>query len=96
MKILNKLVNKFSSIINKHAALKQKIIGGNEAPFMTKELKKAIYTRSRYKNLYNKTPTYENKTKYKKQRNKCVNLRKKAIKSHFKKVTQSGMISKKF
>ena len=35
------LVNKFSSIINKHAPLKQKILRGNEAPFMTKELKKS-------------------------------------------------------
>ena len=38
------LVNVFSSIIEKHARLKQKILRGNEAPFMTKELRKAIYS----------------------------------------------------
>ena len=55
------LVNFFSSIIEKHAPLKQKFLRGNEAPFMTKELRKAIYTRSRFKNKYNKNPTDENK-----------------------------------
>ena len=89
------LVNVFSSIIEKHAPLKQQILRGNEAPFMTKELRKEIYTRSRFKNKYNKNPTDENKARFKKQRNKCVNLRKKAIKKHFKKVTESGIISNK-
>ena len=31
-------------------------------------------TRSRLKNLYNKTPNVENEMNYKKQRNYCVNL----------------------
>ena len=47
---------------------------------MNKVLRRAIYTRSRLKNKFNKNPWEENKILYKKQRNKCVNLRKKAIK----------------
>ena len=38
---------------------------------MNKELRKAIYTRSRLRNRYFKNPTKENETPYKKQRNKC-------------------------
>ena len=38
------------AILNKHASLKKKIVRGKQAPFMTKEFQKAIYTRSRLKN----------------------------------------------
>ena len=80
------LVDTFIEIVDKHAPLKTKFLRGNEAPFMNKELRKAIYTRSRLKNKWNKNPTFENRAKYKKQRNKCVSLRKKAIKTHFRQV----------
>ncbi|XP_057312270.1 uncharacterized protein LOC130653772 [Hydractinia symbiolongicarpus] len=63
------LTKTFSSIIEKHAPLKQKLLRGNKAPFLNKELRQAIYTRSRFKNRYNKDPTEENKINYKKQRN---------------------------
>ena len=39
---------------------------------MTKALRKSIVTRSRLKNIYNKKRSYENRHKYKKQRNFCV------------------------
>ena len=42
---------------------------------MNKELRKAIYTKSRLRNRYFKNPTKKNETSYKKQRNKCVSLR---------------------
>ena len=89
------LVNSLLAIIDKHAPLKQKVVRGNQAPFMTRELRKAIYTRSRFKNKLNKNPTDENRTKYKKQRNKCVSLRKKAIKNYFRKVTDNGIMDNK-
>ena len=66
---------------------------GNSAPFMTRELKKGIYSRTRLKKQFNKNPTKENELKFKKQRNKCVSLRKKAIKQHFKQATESGLVS---
>ena len=39
--------NLFKTITDKHAPIKQKKVGGNNAPFMTKELRKAIMDRSR-------------------------------------------------
>ena len=39
---------------------------------MTRPLRKAIMTRSRLKNIYNKKRSYDNCNKYKKQRNFCV------------------------
>ena len=32
----------FQAIIDKHAPLKQKVVRGNQAPFMTRELRKAV------------------------------------------------------
>ena len=81
--------------MEEHAPLKQKTLRGNQAPFMNKNLRKSIYTRSRLKNNFNKNSTNENKVRYKKQRNFCVNLRKKAIKEHFKKITDSGIVENK-
>ena len=81
----------FRTIIDKHAPLKQKTLRGNEAPFMNKELRKAIYTRSRLKNKYNKDRSEVNKDRYKRQRNECVKLRKKAVKEYFNKITEAGV-----
>ena len=39
----------FSKIVNKHVPLKKKFLRGNQAPFINKELRKAIYDRSRLK-----------------------------------------------
>ena len=87
------LTNTFRNLVEKHAPLKTKTVRGNNAPFVTRELKKAIYTRTRLKNILNKNPTNQNERNYKKQRNKCVSLRKKAIKQHFKKATAKDLIS---
>ena len=50
----------FSKIVNKHAPLKKKFLRGNQAPFINKELRKAIYDRSRLRNRFCETPTEEN------------------------------------
>ena len=73
----------FTRILNQHAPLKQKIIRGNQAPFITKALSKAIMLRSKLKNIYNKYPTEENNRLYKKQRNYCVNLLTKEKKRYY-------------
>ena len=39
----------FKAVVNKHAPLKENIIKGNNAPFMTRELPKVIMNRSRLK-----------------------------------------------
>ena len=89
------LSSAFREFVDKHAPLKTKVQRGNTAPFMNQQLQKAIYTRSRLKKRLNKNPTAENRTKFKKQRNKCVSIRKKAIKSHFKEATKNGTMSNK-
>ena len=40
----NTFAEKFCNTINKHAPLKKKMIRGNQAPFMNKELAKVIMT----------------------------------------------------
>ena len=56
-------------VLDKHAPLKMKKLRGNQATFMTKELRKAIMDRSRFKNKYLKWPTRENFLVYKKAKN---------------------------
>ena len=91
----NEFCNTFKAILDKHAPLKSKVIRGNQAPFMSKELSKGIMTRSRLKNKFNKHKTKENWKAYKIQRNKCVHLRKKAIQSYFHQNTNSGNVNNK-
>ena len=54
---------KFLDVINTHAPLKRKTLSGNQAPFMTKELSKEIYTRSKLNNKCKRKTT-----------DKCVSL----------------------
>ena len=51
-----KLSEIFSEVLNYHAPLKQKSVQGNHAPFITRELSKAIMTKSKVKNSYVKRP----------------------------------------
>ena len=51
---------------------------------MNKELSKAIMSRSRLRNKFNKNKTPENWEKYRIQRNKCTSINKKAKKDFFK------------
>ena len=79
----NKFKSLFVEVVEKHAPLKRKVLRGNQASFMTKELCKEIMVRSRLKNKFNKHKTTENWKAYKAQRNKCVTFRRKSIKEHF-------------
>ena len=64
---------------------------------MTKALRKAIMTRSRLKNIYNKKRSYENWDKYKKQRNFCVKLLRKTKQDYFNNIDiKSVSDTKKF
>ena len=40
-------VTKYTEVVNRHVPIKSKVIKGNQAPFMTKELANSIKTRSR-------------------------------------------------
>ena len=82
----------FKANVNKHAPLKEKILKGNNAIFMIKELRKAIMNRSRLKKKYQDWPSTENLKNWKKQKNKCK-LCRKAKKDHFKNITKSDLNS---
>ena len=70
-------------ILNKHAPIRKKYIRANDNPFITKELRKEHMLRSRLRNKYYKYNTDASALAYKKQRNKCVSLLKKAKKTYF-------------
>ena len=89
------LTSTFRNIVDKHAPIKTKFLRGNDASFMNPELRKAMYTRARLKRRLNKHPSKQNEVAFKKQRNRCVALRKKAIKNHFKRATSNGLMSNK-
>ena len=75
--------------------MKKKTIRGNHGSFVNKELRKAIYTRSRLRNKMCHNPISENICAYKKQRNKCVSLRRQCIKQHLANITEKGITTNK-
>ena len=91
----NVLSNRFLEVVNVHAPLKTKIVRGNDAPFVDKQLRKAIYARTRLKNKIHRNPSKENKMAYKKQRNFCVSWRRKCMKNYLKKLTAKGLTTNK-
>ena len=74
---------------------KKKTLRGNHAPFVSKELRKAIYTRSRFRNRYLKNPDEINKKLYKQQQNKCISIRRKSVKHYFSNITSNRTITNK-
>ena len=88
----NFLVKTFLQVIDRPAPLKSKTIHGNQAPFMTKELSKAIMTRLRLLNNYNHNKTAENWELFRRQRNLCVTLRRKSIRNYFAGISQRESI----
>ena len=82
-------VTLFMEVFNRHAPIKMKYVRANENPFITKELRKEHMKRTRLRNKYYKQPTDINSMAYKKQRNKCVLLLKKAKRDYFSKLNPS-------
>ena len=70
-------------ILDKHASIKTKYLRANNSPFMSKQLRKMIMTRSRSKNAYYKNKTVENWKKYRIIRNQCVKMVKKVKREYF-------------
>ena len=89
-------IREFEHILDKHAPMKKKLIRGNNAPYVTKELRKEIRYRSRLKNIARKERTTNSKIAFKKQRNKCTKIRRDNIRSYFENVTNKGTNSKQF
>ena len=70
-------------VLNNHVPLKQKYLRANDAPFMTKTLRKAIMLRTQLRNRLNRHNTSENRKAFKKQRNKCVKILRQAKRSYY-------------
>ena len=64
---------------------------------MDKELSKVIMHRSNLKNLHNKTKTKESWEAFKRQRNKCVAIKRKNVRTYFSHLAENnGLNSKTF
>ena len=87
--------NLFKTITDKHDLIKQKKVRGNNAPFMTKELRKAIIDRSRLRNKYLKYPSRENFVNMKKMKNKCNSICRKSKIKYLKRSIKKGIFSSK-
>ena len=68
-----KLTQIFSEALDYHAPVKQKIVRGNQAPFMTKD-SKAIMMLSKAKNQYIKWPSGEHFLAFRKAKNKFTSI----------------------
>ena len=88
-------VSLFMEVLNRHAPLKQRYVRANDQPFVTKELRKEHMKRSRLKNIYLRNKTDASAKIYKRQRNKCVSLLKKAKKSFFGNLNPSAICDNK-
>ena len=55
----------YSEVVDNHAPLKQRVIRGNQAPFMSKDLSKQIMIRSRLRNKFSRHKTTQNWNAYK-------------------------------
>ena len=84
---LEKLNVKLKDIMSKHAPHKTKFIRGNNQAHVTKELRKEILTRSRLKNIYNKSKSEKDYTAYKRQRNRVVSINRRQKKLYFENIS---------
>ena len=91
----NVLRNRFLQVVNVHVPLKTKIVRDNDDPSADQQLRKSIYTQTRFKNKVHKNPSKENKMAYKKQRNFYVSSRRKCMKNYLKKLTEKGLTTNK-
>ena len=85
----------FLLVLDGHAPCKEKLVRANESPFMNKKLKNAIMNRSRIRNKYLKSNTLENKIKYTKIRNYCVNLNRKTKREYYSNINIKNVIDNK-
>ena len=75
----------FLETLNNIAPVKMKILRYNNNPFMKKALRKAIMTRSRLKNKFNRNSSAKNCNSYK-QRNFCLKLLRQTKEKYFNKI----------
>jgi exonuclease III len=79
----------FTSVLDKHAPLKTKLLRANNRPHVTKSLRKAIMHRSKLKNIANKSRNSADWLSYCRQRNLVVKLNRQAKASFFENTDQN-------
>ena len=82
-------------VFNRHAPLKLRYVRANDCPFITKCLRKEHMKRSKLRNMFLKEKTEEYAKAYKRQRNKCVSLLKKAKKTYYEILSPSSICDNK-
>ena len=70
----------FENIVHKHAHSKSKVLRGNDAPFVTKQLRHGIRYRSKLRKIALKSKKKADMDVFHKQRNKCTTIRKESKK----------------
>ena len=80
----------FCEVLSYHAPFKTKFLRANNKPHMSKQLRKAIMTRSRLKNKANKTNSQVDMANYRRQRNFVVNLNRQAKKAYISSIGPKG------
>ena len=86
----SELTSIFSNLLDQHAPVKVKKIRGNQAPFMNRELSKAIMDKSRSRNKYLKLPSQKNYLSYKKIKNRSNSVLRKTKRQYFSNISKSG------
>ena len=73
----------FLIVLDKHAPIKKKHLRANHTNFVTKQLRKAVMKRSKLRHDCLKDRNDASQSAYRKQRNLCVTLLRKAKKQYF-------------
>ena len=82
-------------ILDEFVPVKCKYLRANDGPYMTKDLRKAIMLRSKLKNKLFKEKTATCRVAYKKQRNKCTSLVRKAKKDYYSNLKPNSVTDNK-
>ena len=82
----------FGHVLDKHAPMKKRYIRANDSPFMNRTLHKAFM---RLKNKYNKNRTAENWDAFRRQRNLCVKISRKAKRDFYNQIDISAVTDNK-
>ena len=85
----------FLSTLNLHAPFKKKIIRGNHAPYMNKQLRKSIMKRNELQTKLHKSKSNQDLINFKRQRNYVSRLYKKVKKQYFNNLDNKLLLDNK-
>ena len=85
----------FFSTLNLHAPLKKKIIKGNHAPYMNRQLRKAMMKRQELQTKYYRTKAIQDFEVFKRHRNYVSRLNKKVKKEYYHNLDDKVLLDRK-